>query len=33
VEEGLELDVIMVGTGADREQVIAPRGLAGISGP
>jgi adenylosuccinate synthase len=33
VEESLELDVIMVGTGADRQQVITPRGLAGISGP
>jgi adenylosuccinate synthase len=31
VEEALELDVIMVGTGADREKVVAPHGLAGIA--
>jgi adenylosuccinate synthase len=31
VEQALELDVIMVGTGADREKVVAPHGLAGIA--
>jgi adenylosuccinate synthase len=31
VEEALELEVCMVGTGADREQVVSPRGLAGIA--
>jgi adenylosuccinate synthase len=30
VQDALELEVSMVGTGADREQVITPRGLAGI---
>jgi adenylosuccinate synthase len=31
VERSLELEVCMIGTGADREQVVTPRGLAGIS--
>ena len=31
VEEALELEISMIGTGADREQVVAPRGLAGIA--
>jgi adenylosuccinate synthase len=31
VEGALELEVSMIGTGADREQVVTPRGLAGIS--
>jgi adenylosuccinate synthase len=31
VEEALELEVGMIGTGADREQVVTPRGLAGIA--
>jgi adenylosuccinate synthase len=31
VEAALELEVCMIGTGADREQVVAPRGLAGIA--
>jgi adenylosuccinate synthase len=31
VESALELEVCMIGTGADREQVVAPRGLAGIA--
>jgi adenylosuccinate synthase len=31
VERALELEVAMVGTGADREQVVTPRGLAGIA--
>jgi adenylosuccinate synthase len=31
VEEALELEVCMIGTGAEREQVVTPRGLAGIA--
>jgi adenylosuccinate synthase len=31
VEAALELEVCMIGTGADREQVVTPRGLAGIA--
>jgi adenylosuccinate synthase len=31
VERSLELEVCMIGTGADREQVVTPRGFAGIS--
>jgi adenylosuccinate synthase len=31
VERSLELEVSMIGTGADREQVVTPRGLAGIA--
>ena len=31
VEQALELEVSMIGTGADRAQVVAPRGLAGIA--
>jgi adenylosuccinate synthase len=30
-EEALELEVCMIGTGAEREQVVTPRGLAGIA--
>jgi adenylosuccinate synthase len=31
VEAALDLEISMIGTGADREQVVAPRGLAGIA--
>jgi adenylosuccinate synthase len=31
VEAALELDVSMIGTGAERAQVVTPRGLAGVS--
>ncbi|HEX5469908.1 MAG TPA: adenylosuccinate synthase [Gaiellaceae bacterium] len=31
VEEALALEVCMIGTGAEREQVVTPRGLAGIA--
>jgi adenylosuccinate synthase len=31
VESALELEVSMIGTGADRARVVAPRGLAGIA--
>jgi adenylosuccinate synthase len=31
VEEALDLEVCMIGTGAEREQVVTPRGLAGIA--
>jgi adenylosuccinate synthase len=31
VEAALDLEVCMIGTGADREQVVTPRGLAGIA--
>jgi adenylosuccinate synthase len=31
IERSLELEVSMIGTGADREQVVTPRGLAGIA--
>ncbi|MEO8289904.1 MAG: adenylosuccinate synthase [Gaiellaceae bacterium] len=31
VERSLDLEVSMIGTGADREQVVTPRGLAGIA--
>jgi adenylosuccinate synthase len=31
VEAALELEVSMIGTGADRAQVVTPRGLAGVT--
>ena len=32
IEEAVELEVAMIGTGADRASVLTPRGLAGVAG-